>query len=156
MQWRSYGTIGCPSVRVCVCPIDRQRRRPAGLLLSAGVCSRYRWYAYSRRSAVNAGSVMLRADGRGSTQTCLSAICFHHTSLSCLLHVSVSPMWTLRQVAYTPTYQRCRGDGISIPIPIPYPLKILCVSPQDPHTHRTPKSYIPIPAPCLFTTRGQF
>ena len=28
--------------------------------------------------------------------------------------------------------------------------------PQDPHTHRTPKSYIPVPAPCLFTTRGLF
>ena len=25
---------------------------------------------------------------------------------------------------------------------IPYPQKILCVSPQDSHTHRTPKSYI--------------
>ena len=43
-------------------------------------------------------------------------------------------------------------DRISIPIPIPYPQKI----PQDPHTHRTPKSYIPVPvpAPCLFTTRA--
>jgi len=28
------------------------------------------WYARSRRSAANAGSVMLRAEGRGSTQTC--------------------------------------------------------------------------------------
>ena len=52
--------------------------------------------------------------------------------------------------------QGCRGDGISIPIPIPYPQKILWVSPQDPHTHRTPQSYIPVPAPCLFTTRGLF
>ena len=52
--------------------------------------------------------------------------------------------------------QGYRGDGISIPIPIPYPQKILWVSPQDPHTHRTPKSYISIPAPCLFTTRGLF
>ena len=52
--------------------------------------------------------------------------------------------------------QGCREDGISIPIPIPYPQKILWVSPQDPHTHRTPKSYIPVPAPCLFTTRGLF
>ena len=52
--------------------------------------------------------------------------------------------------------QGCRGDGIYIPIPIPYPQKILWVSPQDPDTHRTPKSYIPIPAPCLFTTRGIF
>ena len=52
--------------------------------------------------------------------------------------------------------QGCRGDEISIPIPIPYPQKILWVSPQDPHTHRTPKSYIPIPASCIFTTRGLF
>ena len=49
-------------------------------------------------------------------------------------------------------WRGCRGDGISIPIPIPYPQKI----PQDPHTHRTLKSYIPIPSPCLFTTRGLF
>ena len=51
-------------------------------------------------------------------------------------------------------------DGISIPIPIPYPHKIPWLSPQDPHIHRTPKSYIhvglPIPAPCVFTTRGLF
>jgi len=53
-------------------------------------------------------------------------------------------------------HQGCRGDGISIPIPIPYPQKILWVSPQDAHTHSAPKSYIPIPAPCLFTTRGLF
>ena len=52
--------------------------------------------------------------------------------------------------------QGCRGDEISIPIPIPCPQKILWVSPQDPHTHRTPKSYTPIPASCLFTTRGLF
>jgi len=47
-------------------------------------------------------------------------------------------------------YQGCRGDGISIPIPIPYPQKILWVSPQDPHTHRTPTSYILIPAPSFY------
>ena len=38
----------------------------------------------------------------------------------------------------------------------PYPRKIMWVLPQDSHTQRTPKSYIPIPAPCLFTTRGLF
>jgi len=32
----------------------------------------YSCYACSPRSAANAGSVMLRAEGRGSTQTCLS------------------------------------------------------------------------------------
>ena len=52
--------------------------------------------------------------------------------------------------------QRCRGDGISIPIPISYTQKILWVSPRDSHIHRTPKSYITIPTPCLCTTRGLF
>ena len=36
-----YITVGCPSVRLSVCPRDRQQCRPAGLLLSVGVCSRY-------------------------------------------------------------------------------------------------------------------
>jgi len=53
-------------------------------------------------------------------------------------------------ISLMPNLQGCRGDGISIPIPIPYPQKVL----QDPHTHRTPKSYIPVPAPRLFTTRA--
>ena len=38
------------------------------------------------------------------------------------------------------------------PIPTENPVGI----PQDHHTHRTPKSYIPIPEPCVFTTRGLF
>jgi len=44
MRSRVYVTVGRPSVRPSVRPIDRQQqRRPAGLLLSAGgVCSRYR------------------------------------------------------------------------------------------------------------------
>jgi len=57
---------------VClVCPINRQqRRRPAGLLLSASVCSRHRsilraWCFRRQRSTANAGSVML-----SSTQPC--------------------------------------------------------------------------------------
>jgi len=38
MRSKVYVTIG----RLSVCPVDRQqRRRPAGLLLSAGVCSVY-------------------------------------------------------------------------------------------------------------------
>jgi len=33
---RVYVTVGCPSTRPSVCPVDRQQqRRPAGLLLSA-------------------------------------------------------------------------------------------------------------------------
>ena len=43
-----------------------------------------------------------------------------------------------------------------MPIPIPYPQKILWVSPQDLHTHRTPKSYIPIPTACLFTIQEAY
>ena len=44
MRSRVYVTVGRPSVRPSVRPIDRQQqRRPASLLLSAGgVCSRYR------------------------------------------------------------------------------------------------------------------
>ena len=67
----------CLSVCPSVCPVDRQQQpRPAGLLLVAGVCSRY-WSIRAgavlqarRRSAASAGSVMLRTDGGGSTGTC--------------------------------------------------------------------------------------
>ena len=64
--------------------------------------------------------------------------------------------WWLRAPTPRTSCQGCRRDGISIPIPIPYRQKILWVSPQDLHTHRNQKSYIPIPAPCLFITRGLF
>ena len=37
-----------------------------------------------------------------------------------------------------------------------YPSHIHRKSPQDPNTNRTPKSFIPIPASCLFTERGLF
>jgi len=75
-----------PSVSPSVCPVDRQQQRhAASLLLSAGAgrsiavgtvyqssidisCRR-------PRSAANAGSVMLRADGRGSTASTCSP-CF--------------------------------------------------------------------------------
>ena len=50
---------GRASVHLSVCPIDRQQqRRPASLLLSAGVCSRYRSIA----AVANAGSLLLIAD----------------------------------------------------------------------------------------------
>jgi len=40
---RVYVTVGRPSARLSVCPVDRQQqRRPVGLLLIAKVCSRYR------------------------------------------------------------------------------------------------------------------
>ena len=69
---RVYVTVGCPFVRLSVCPVDRQQqRRAAGLLLSAVACSRCRSTAGTRRtrSAANAGSVVSRAEERGSTQT---------------------------------------------------------------------------------------
>ena len=45
----------------------------------------------------------------------------------------------------------CRGDWISIPILISYPQKNLWESPQNSHTHRTPKSSISMPhILCLF------
>jgi len=61
----------CPSV----CPVDRQQqRRAVGLLLSApraeiSIDSGGRASAGAGRSAANAGSVTLTADGGGSTQT---------------------------------------------------------------------------------------
>jgi len=104
--WGVYVTIGCPSVRpsVCssvslrlsVCGVDRQQqRRAAGLLQSAGAGSRYRSIATGaayrlsidcrrRRSAANAGSVMLRAEDRGSTQTCYLTTAATYTS--CIMH----------------------------------------------------------------------
>ena len=77
--WRCPHTMRS---RICVtdryvCPIDRQQqRRPVGLLLSAGVYSRYRSIAAGtvlQAPALSSkwGSVILRADGGGSTQTCL-------------------------------------------------------------------------------------
>jgi len=63
--------------RPSVCPVDRQQQwRPAGLLLSAlwtGDIDRQHQLrapcCRRRCTAANAGSVMLRADGGGSTQT---------------------------------------------------------------------------------------
>ena len=42
MRRRVYVTVGCSSVRLSVCPVDRQQQqRAAGLLLSAGAGCRY-------------------------------------------------------------------------------------------------------------------
>jgi len=71
MRIRVRVTVRCPSVRLSVCPIIRpQQRRAAGLLLSAvhaGHIDRQRRApssngAAARRSAANAGSVMLQVD----------------------------------------------------------------------------------------------
>jgi len=69
---------GRTSVRLSVCPVDRQQqRRVAGLLLSAPPAGdidrqrrapgtqQQRRYSTARRSAANAGSVILRAEDRG-------------------------------------------------------------------------------------------
>ena len=70
-------SVRCSSV----CPIDwqQQRRRPAGLLLSAGACSRYRSIAGTpaarAHAATNAGSVMMWPEERGWTQD--SYVTFH-------------------------------------------------------------------------------
>ena len=148
MRCRVYITVGCPSV--CLShrstaaaavggfaaerTVDRRYRQTAAGAVLRAPCSR------RRRSATNVDSVMLRADGGGSTQTRFEVIGLEQSAVDYRRRTS----------------QGCRGNGISTPIPIPYPQKILWVSPQDPQTHRTPKSYIPIPAPCLFTTRGLF
>jgi len=43
MRYKRHKTTECPSVRLSVCPDDRQQqRRPAGLLLRSGAGSRYR------------------------------------------------------------------------------------------------------------------
>ena len=73
-------TVGCPSVCLSVCPVDRQQqRREAGLLPSSGAGSRYRSQLQAPRTgcvsisagarAAVAGIVALRAEVRGSTQT---------------------------------------------------------------------------------------
>jgi len=46
--------------------------------------------------------------------------------------------------------QGCRWNWILTPIPIPYPQKNLWESPHILHTHRTPKSPIPIPRTLVF------
>jgi len=59
-----YVTVGCPSVRLSVCPVDRQQQlRAAGLLLSAGACSRCRSITAGARAAA-ASSVMLRSEAQ--------------------------------------------------------------------------------------------
>jgi len=68
-------TVGClsvrPSVRLTVPSIHSSSdvRLAVGLLLSPGACSRHRPTAAGAQAAA-AGSVTLRAEVRGSTQTC--------------------------------------------------------------------------------------
>ena len=67
-----------------------------------------------------------------------------------------------RRVISTPTatittiIRAAVGTEFLSPYPSRTHRKSCWYPPQDSHTHRTPKSYIPIPAPCLFTTRGLF
>jgi len=66
---------GRASIRLSVCLPHRcqQQRRPAGLLLSAGVCTRYRSVAARAPCCRHhAGSVVSRTDGGGSAQTCFT------------------------------------------------------------------------------------
>jgi len=149
VRCRVYVTVGCPSV--CLSHRSTAATAVGGFAAERTVDRRYRPTAAAavlrapcrrrRRSAANVDSVMLRADGGGSTQTRFEVIGLEQSAVDYRRRTS----------------QGCRRNGISIPIiPIPYPQKILWVSPPDPQTHRTPKSYIPIPASCLFTTRGLF
>jgi len=74
---REAGSLcnGRASIRLSVCLPHRcqQQRRPAGLLLSAGVCTRYRSVAARAPCCRHhAGSVVSRTDGGGSAQTCFT------------------------------------------------------------------------------------
>ena len=64
MRNRDYVTVGCPSVRLSVCPVDRQQRRAAGLQLSIGA---------SVQQQIRAAS-SLRPDVGVSTQTRLCSV----------------------------------------------------------------------------------
>jgi len=76
MRSRIYVTVGCPSVclshRSTVAAVSggfaAERGRLQHILIDT-------WRACSPRSAADAGRVMLRAEGRGSTQTCLLLCC---------------------------------------------------------------------------------
>jgi len=61
--------VGCPSVRLSVCPVDRHLP-----LAAAWARATYRSIAAGARAAA-AGSVMLRAEVRGSAKTCCSCNC---------------------------------------------------------------------------------
>jgi len=109
-------SIVSPSFCLSVCPIDRQQQlRVVGLLLSTppGRKKAYRskaagsGVAYQlsigiswRRpcSAAHAGSVMLRADGRGSTHTCSSLQrALHYSNLSSLTRTYMLDQKTAHQ-----------------------------------------------------------
>jgi len=69
MQNRVFVTVGCPSVRLSLDLHQSLNSNNGGrrvCCLAAGPCCR------RRCSTANAGSVMLRADEGGSTQTCLN------------------------------------------------------------------------------------
>ena len=64
-----YVTIGCPSVRPFVCPLDRQQQRRAAGLLQTGSGQRMSIDSCRQQSST-AGSVVSRSEVRRSTQTC--------------------------------------------------------------------------------------
>jgi len=71
MRSRVYLTVRCPSVRLSVCSSVPSIDSSSRSTFAAG---------RRRRSAANAGSVMLRAEGRGSTQTCFTLSPFYSRS----------------------------------------------------------------------------
>jgi len=74
-SWMSICAFLFPSV----CPIDQQQQQQHAvcLLLSAGAAYQISIHLYCRRpnSEADVGSVLLRAEGRGSTQTCHQQDC---------------------------------------------------------------------------------
>ena len=131
VRCRVYVTVGCPSV--CLSHRSTAATAVGGFAAERTVDRRYRPTAAGavlrapctrrRLSAANVDSVMLRADGGGSTQTRFEVIGLEQSAVDYRRRTS----------------QGCRGDGISIPIPIPYPQKILWVSPTGSPYPQNPK-----------------
>jgi len=74
MRSRVYVAVRCPPVSLSDCFVDRQQQwRASGLLLSTQLAPHTSYRSISAAGAhANAGSVMLRAEERGSTQTSLA------------------------------------------------------------------------------------
>ena len=136
MRCRVYVTVGCPSV--CLSHRSTAATAVGGFAAERTVDRRYRPTAAGdvlrapcsrrRRSAANVDSVMLRADGGGSTQTRFEVTGLEQSAVDYRRRTS----------------QGCRGNGISIPtIPIihiptgsPYPQ-----NPKILHTHTRTLSF---------------
>jgi len=71
MRGKRHKTVECPSVRLSVCPVDRQQqRRPTGLLLRSGAGSRHRSIAAA--AARHAGRVNFGPTARRCTSFTLT------------------------------------------------------------------------------------